>query len=92
MLGTNVLTHSGQDASTYKHINLRDLQNMKKEIRYESKLLKPMLVSEIKRNIWPMLKHSKQVRMLVMLKQKYLALLSSVYGLRSTQVENQVLE
>lgn len=66
MLSTNVLTHSGQDASAYEQINLRDLENMKKEIRYEFKLLNPMLVSEIKRNIWPMLKHSKQIRMLVM--------------------------
>lgn len=92
MLSTNVPTHSGQDASTCKQINLRGLRNMKKEIRNESKLLKSMLVNEIKRNIWPMLKHSKRVRMLVMRKQKYLALLSSLYGLRSTQVESQILE
>jgi len=92
VLNTNILTHSGQDASTNEQANLRHLQNMKKEIRYESKLLKPMLVSEINRNIWPMLKHSKQIRMLVVWKQKYLALLSSVYGLRSTQVESQILE
>lgn len=92
MLSTYVPTQPGQDTSIRKQINLRDLQAMKKEIKDESRLLKKMLANEIKRNVWPMLKHSKRVRMLVMRKQKYLALLSRSYGLRSTQVESQILE
>jgi hypothetical protein len=92
MLDAKALTHSRQETDTDEGINLRDLQKMKKEIKAESKLIKPMLVSEIKKGIWPMLKHSKRLRKLVMLKQKYLALLSSKYNLRSTQVESQMLE
>ena len=65
---------------------------MKKEIKAKVKVIKPMLISEIKKGIWPMLKHSKKVRELVGLKQKYLGLLSSKYNLHSTQVESQILE
>lgn len=64
---------------------------MKKEIRGESATLIPLLIGEIEKGVWPMLKWSKRVRSLVALKQKYLALLSSKYNLRSTQVEVQVL-
>ena len=91
MISTKVLTHSGQETSINKEINLRDLQKLKKEIKIESKALKPLLIDEIKKNIWPMLKYSKKIFKLVILRQKYLALLSSKYNLRSTQVEGQVL-
>ena len=41
--------------------------------------------------IWPMFQYNKKVQNIIILKQKYLALLSSIYNLRSTQVESQVL-
>jgi hypothetical protein len=91
VLGIKVLKHSGQETGIKQAVDLRDLHNLKKEIRAESNRLKPILVNEIKKDVWPMLKHSKRVQNLVMLKQRYLALLSSKYNLRSTQVESQIL-
>lgn len=92
MLDAQALTHSRQETGTDKDINLRELQKMKKEIKAESKLITPMLIREIKKGSWPMLKHSKRVLKLIVWKQKYLTLLSSKYNLRSTQVESQMLE
>jgi hypothetical protein len=91
MPSSQELKHSRQKTGVNEHINLRDLQSLKEEITAEAKELKPMLANEIKRGAWPMLKHSMRVRKLVVKKQKYLALLSSRYNLRATQVESQVL-
>lgn len=81
----------GQGTGTSKRADLGHLQRLKKEIRLEERNLKPLLVSEVEKGIWPMLKYSTRVRNLVELKQKYLALLSSKYNLHSTRVETQVL-
>ena len=81
----------GQETGTLEESNLRELQLLKKEIRNECKDLIPLLVHEIKQGFWPMLKYNNRIRSLVKLKQKYLALLSSEYGLRSKHVETQII-
>nr|YP_010338942.1 putative reverse transcriptase protein [Erythrolobus coxiae]UNJ19014.1 putative reverse transcriptase protein [Erythrolobus coxiae] len=91
ILDTNVSNYFGQEAGTNIINDLGGLHILKKEIECRAKNLKPQLISEIKKDIWPMLRYSKEVRSLVMLKQKYLALLSSKYNLHSTQVNLQVL-
>mmetsp|Transcript_11895 Transcript_11895/g.22892 ORF Transcript_11895/g.22892 Transcript_11895/m.22892 type:complete len:798 (-) Transcript_11895:108-2501(-) len=65
---------------------------LKEEIRKESKRLSPLLVKNIEQGIWPMLKYNKDVYLLVKKRQKYLALLSNQYGLRSTNVMQQIEE
>lgn len=70
--------------------NQGHLYLLKKEILGKNHLITPLLVSCIERNIWPMLEYAKQILELVALRQKYLALLSSKYGIRSKCVENQI--
>ena len=69
-----------------------DLYLLKEEIRRESKRLSPLLVKSIEQGIWPILECNKDVRILVKKRQKYLALLSNRYGLRSVNVMRQIEE
>lgn len=89
-IDVKTLTCRGQETGALEKSNLRKLHNLKKEIRNKSKDLIPFLVYEIEKRCWPMLKYDKKVRLLVNLKQKYLALLSSEYGLHSKRVEVQI--
>lgn len=91
-INVKALTCRGQETGDLERANLRELHNLKQEIRNEVKNLIPILVLEIKKGLWPMLKYNKRVCVLVTLKQKYLALLSSEYGLHSTRVETQVAD
>ena len=89
-IDTKILTCRGQETGTVGRSNRRELHNLKKEIRNEAKNLIPILICEIKKKVWPMLKYNKRVRLLVKQKQKYLALLSRECGLHSKRVETQV--
>lgn len=82
----------GQDVRNKHTGSQGDLDLLKKEIRRESKRLSPLLVNSIKQSIWPMLEYNKDVRVLVKKRQKYLALLSNQYGLRSITVIRQIEE
>jgi len=84
------LYHSRQKSRILGGVNLRELQVLKEEIISKSKQLTSPLVENVTKGIWPMLRYNREVRFLVMLKQKYLALLSRKYGLHSAQVETQV--
>jgi len=88
--GINILGTNGQTTGTFIGGNLRHLIKTKKEIQSEANTLTPLLIEKIKKGIWPMLKFSQQVHKLVVLRQKYLAILSQEYGLHSAQVELQV--
>ena len=82
----------GQDVRN-KHTAIQgDLYLLKEEIRRQSKCLSPLLVNSIKQDKWPMLEYSKDVRILVKNRQRYLALLSNQYGLCSIKVIQQVEE
>lgn len=78
----------GQEISNINKVNQGHFQKLKREIKFENFKLKPLLIIEVEKGVWPMLKYSKRFRSLVALKQKHLALLSSEYSLHSTQVEN----
>jgi RNA-directed DNA polymerase len=82
----------GQNVRNKHTASQGDLYLLKEEIQRESKRLSPLLVNSIKQGIWPMLKYNKDVRILVGKRQKYLALLSNQYGLRSITVMQQVEE
>jgi len=82
----------GQDVRNKHTASQGDLNSLKEEIRRESKCLSPLLVNSIKQGIWPMLEYNKDVRILVKKRQRYLALLSNQYGLRSITVMRQVEE
>jgi hypothetical protein len=82
----------GQDVRN-KHTAIQgDLYSLKEEIRRQSKCLSPLLVNSIKQGKWPMLEYNEDVRILVKNRQRYLALLSNQYGLRSIKVMQQVEE
>lgn len=82
----------GQDVRN-KHTAIQgDLYSLKEEIRRQSKCLSPLLVNSIKQGKWPMLEYNKDVCILVKNRQRYLALLSNLYGLRSIKVMQQVEE
>ena len=81
--------HSEQGACpVIKDNDQREL--FKEEIKLRTRELRPLLVKEISKSRWPMLKYGKEVRFLAALKQKYLCYLSSVHGLRSKHVEQEV--
>ena len=82
--GTNIAI--GQDVRNKSTASQGDLYLLKVEIRRESKRLSPLLVKSIDRGRWPMLEYNKDVRILFQKRQKYLALLSNQYGLRSINV------
>jgi RNA-directed DNA polymerase len=82
----------GQDVRNNHTASQGDLDLLKKEIRRESKRLSPLLVNSIEQNKWPMLEYNKDVRILVKKRQKYLALLSNKYGLRSIKIIQQIEE
>jgi len=82
----------GQDVRNEDTASQGHLYLLKEEIRRESKRLSPLLVKSIEQGIWPMLEHNKDVRILVGKRQKYLALLSNQYGLRSINVMQQIEE
>ena len=88
--GTNIAI--GQDVRNEQTTNQGDLYLLKEEIRRKSKRLSPLLVKSINQGIWPMLEYNKDVRILVQKRQKYLALLSNRYGLRSINVMRQIEE
>jgi len=69
-----------------------DLNLFKKEILCESEYLTPLLINSIDKGTWPMLKFNKEIRTLVKNRQKYLAMLSNLYGFRSATVKKQVDE
>jgi len=82
----------GQDVRN-KHTAIQgDLYSLKEEIRRQSKCLSPLLVNSIKQGKWPMLEYNKDVHILIKNRQRYLALLSNQYGLRSIKVMQQVEE
>ena len=82
----------GQDVRNKHTTSQGDLDSLKEEIRRQSKRLSPLLVNSIEQGIWPMLKYNKDVRILVKKRQRYLALLSNQYGLRSITVMRQIEE
>jgi group II intron reverse transcriptase/maturase len=88
--GTNIAI--GQDVRNKHTASQGDLYLLKEEIRRESRRLSPLLVKSIDQDIWPMLEYNKDVRILVQKRQKYLALLSNRYGLRSINVMRQIEE
>jgi group II intron reverse transcriptase/maturase len=88
--GTNITI--GQDVRNKYTANQGDLYLLKEEIRRESKRLSPLLVKSIDQGRWPMLKYNKDIKVLVQKRQKYLALLSNQYGLRSINVMRQIEE
>ena len=92
ILDSDELKNIGQNARRYSKRDLRNLLKEKKEISLKQKFLSVLLIEQIKLNKWPMLKYAKEIISLVYAKQKYLAELSSLYGLRSIQVENQMME
>jgi RNA-directed DNA polymerase len=63
---------------------------IKKEIQSQSKKLTPLLVRDIDKGRFPMLNYNKEICILVKNRQKYLSILSNLYGLRSTIVMRQV--
>ena len=88
--GTNIAI--GQDVRNKYTASQGNLYLLKEEIRRESKRLSPLLVKSINQDIWPMLEYNKDVRILFQKRQKYLALLSNRYGLRSINVMRQIEE
>ena len=88
--GTNIAI--GQDVRNKHTASQGGLYLLKEEIRRESKRLSPLLVKSIEQGRWPMLEYNKDVRVLVQNRQKYLALLSKRYGLRSINVMRQIEE
>lgn len=88
--GTNIAI--GQDVRNKCTASQGDLYLLKEEIRRESNRLSPLLVKSIDQGIWPMLRYNKDIRILVQKRQKYLALLSNRYGLRSINVMRQIEE
>jgi group II intron reverse transcriptase/maturase len=82
----------GQDVRNKHTASQGDLCSLKEEIRRESKRLSPLLINSIEQGIWPMLEYNKDVRILVGRRQKYLALLSNQYGLRSIIIMQQIQE
>lgn len=82
----------GQDVRNKHTASQGDLNSLKEEIRRHSKRLALLLVNSIKKGIWPMPVYSKDVRIFVKKRQKYLALLSNQYGLRAIIVMRQVEE
>ena len=88
--GTNIATR--QDVRNKYTASQGDLHLLKEEIRRESKRLSPLLVKSIDQGRWPMLEYNKDIRVLVQKRQKYLALLSNEYGLRSINVMRQIEE
>ncbi len=83
-------TLDGQETRCLQMENLRDLELLKKEILSKSKSLTPFIVTAIKKKTWPMLNYAGEISELVTLRQRYLALLSSEYGIRAKQVEQQL--
>ena len=70
------------ETQSIESLILDDLRPLKREIKTKHK----NLVSELKKhspNIWPMSKHGILIRELVILRQKYLAMLSKLYGYNS---------
>lgn len=92
ILDLKELKNIGQNSRLGSKKDWRNLLNEKKEILLKQKFLSVLLVEQIKLNKWPMLKYAKEIISLVNDKQKYLAKLSSLYGLRAIQVEKQIIE
>jgi len=82
----------GQDVRNKYTASQGCLYILKEEIRRENKRLSPLLVKSIEQGRWPMLEHNKDVRILVGKRQRYLAMLSNQYGLRSIIVMRQIEE
>lgn len=89
-VGTN--NTNGQNVRDKYTADQGELVLLKKEIRRQSKKLTPLLVNCIDKGIWPMLRYNKDIRILVKKRQKYLCLLSNLYGLHSTTVMQQIDE
>jgi len=84
-IGQNVRNNSTFD-------NQGNFLSLKAEIKRSSRRLSPLIVKSIDQGVWPMLKFNKEIKFLVKKRQKYLALLSNQYGLRSIIVMRQVEE
>ena len=82
----------GQNVRNDSTNNQGNFHLLKVEIKKSSKSLTPLIVKSIEQGVWPMLKFNKEIRLLVKKRQKYLALLSNRYGLRSITVMGQVEE
>jgi hypothetical protein len=82
----------GQDVRNKHTASQGNFYVLKEEIRREIKRLSPLLVKSMEKSVWPMLKYNKDVHILVKKRQKYLALLSDKYGLRSIIVMRQIEE
>lgn len=82
----------GQNVRNNSTIDQGNFHSLKVEIKRSSKSLSPLIVKSIEQGIWPMLKFNKEIRLLVKKRQKYLALLSNQYGLRSITVMRQTEE
>ena len=88
--GANIII--GQNVRKKHMANQGSFYLLKEEIRRESQHLSPLLVKSIDQGKWPMLEYNKNIRILVQKRQKYLALLSNRYGLRSINVMRQIEE
>ena len=86
----NVIGQNVRNNSTFN--NQGNFHSLKVEIKKSSKSLSPLIVKSIEQGVWPMLKFNKEIKLLVKKRQKYLALLSNQYGLRSITVMRQVEE
>nr|AYR06606.1 hypothetical protein [Renouxia sp.] len=81
---------SEQENGIKKKKNLRSLEAFKKEILFKFKKLKFLLLENIKKTTWPILKYKKNICILISLRKRYLVLLSKKYGPQSIQVEKQI--
>jgi RNA-directed DNA polymerase len=86
----NVIGQNVRNNSTFN--NQGNFLSLKAEIKRSSRRLSPLIVKSIDQGVWPMLKFNKEIKLLVKKRQKYLALLSNQYGLRSIIVMRQIEE
>lgn len=70
--------------------DLGRLQKLEVEIKTLSKDLSPLITEKVDQNKWPMLTYNNEISNLIVLRQRYLALLSRIYGLRSVQVKERI--
>jgi len=86
----NVIGQNVRNNSTFN--NQGNFLSLKAEIKRSSRRWSPLIVRSIDQGVWPMLEFNKEIKLLVKKRQKYLALLSNQYGLRSIIVMRQVEE
>ena len=73
------------------HQSLELLQRLKNEVFRKTKHFTELAKLEIEQGRWPLLKHAVIFNKLIELKQCYLAQLSIIYGIYSTEVEKGLI-